>query len=109
MLAVIEYIENHYTENITLKTLEDKFFVSDKTINRICKMMKGITFHNLLTSLRLKEVEIFMKTNDKSLTKIAKLSGFQSYSSFFRTYKAKHGIAPVETKNPKQFYWPLNN
>lgn len=108
-VAVIEFIENHYTENITLKTLENKFFISDKTINRMCKIMRGMTFHNFLISLRLKEAENFMKDNNKSLEKVAKLSGFQSYSSFFRAYKAKYGTAPVETKKIKQFYWPLDN
>lgn len=109
-VTVIEFIEYHYTENITLKTLEDKFFISDKTINRMCKMMRGQTFHNYLISLRLKEAENFMKTNkQKSLKKVAKLSGFQSYSSFFRAYKAKYGKPPAVIKNPKQYYWPLDN
>lgn len=108
-VTVIEYIENHYTENITLKTLADKFFISDKTINRMCKAMRSQTFHNLLNSLRLKEAENFMKTNKKSLAKVAELSGFHSYSSFFRAYKAKYGTAPAQSKNPKQYHWPLDN
>lgn len=108
-VTVINYIENHYTENITLKTLEDKFFISDKTINRMCKIMRGQTFHNLLNSLRLREAENFMKTNKKSLAKVAELSGFHSYSSFFRAYKAKYGIAPVTNKKPKQYTWPMDN
>lgn len=91
---VINFITNHFTEPLKLSDLEEKFNISASTINKIVKHMTSFTFLEYLTGLRLKKAEELLETTNLSAEKIATLSGFNYYSSFYRAYKKKHGQSP---------------
>ena len=91
---VMDYITNHFTEPLTLGVLEKKFNISASTINKIVKYMSSLTFGELLTGLRLNKAEELLSTTSLSAEKIALLSGFNYYSTFYRAYKKKHGKSP---------------
>ena len=90
----MDYITNHFTEPLTLGVLEKKFNISASTINKIVKYMSSLTFGELLTGLRLNKAEELLSTTSLSAEKIALLSGFNYYSTFYRAYKKKHGKSP---------------
>lgn len=91
---VMDYITNHFTEPLTLGALQEKFNISASTINKIVKYMSSLTFGELLTGLRLNKAEELLSTTSLSAEKIALLSGFNYYSTFYRAYKKKHGKSP---------------
>lgn len=93
---VMDYITNHFTEPLTLGLLEEKFNISASTINKIVKYMSSYTFWDLVTGLRLKKAEELLSTTNLSAEKIALLSGFNYYSTFYRAYKKKHGKSPSQ-------------
>ena len=91
---VMDYIEKHCLERITLQTISDKFYISFNTINAIVKGISGKTFKEYLTDLRLDTANTLMKSGFYSISSVAKLSGFSDYSSFIRTYKKRYGTTP---------------
>lgn len=91
---VMDYIEKHYLEKVTLQTISDKFYISYNTINSIVKGVSGKTFKEYLTILRLDTANTLIKAGYHSLASVAKLSGFPDYSAFIRTYKKYYGISP---------------
>ena len=93
---VLDYIEKHYLEKITLKTISDKFYISFNTINSIVKKLSGKTFKEYLTILRLDTANALIRTRNYPLASVAKLSGFSDYSAFIRTYKKYYGISPSQ-------------
>lgn len=93
---VMDYITNHFTEPLTLGLLEEKFNISASTINKIVKYMSSYTFLDFLTGLRLKKAEELLSTTNLSAEKIALLSGFNYYSTFYRAFKKKYGISPSQ-------------
>ena len=50
---IIDYIERHYLEPITLEGICNKFFVSNNTVNAIVKRMTGRTFKHHQQYLKL--------------------------------------------------------
>lgn len=94
---LINYITNHFTEPLTLSLLEQKFYISPSTINKIVKNMTSFTFLEFLNNLRLKNAEDLMSTSNLKIEKIALISGFNHYSTFYRVYKKKYGKSPCST------------
>ena len=106
----MEYVKNHYAENITLSQLREKFFVCNSTINRIFKNITGKTFLQYLNNLRLESAKIMIEQNNMnlSLAKIAEINGFTAYSTFYREYVRKYGRTPKDDYGKVIDYtWPL--
>lgn len=109
-LAILEYVNNNYSENITLTTLREKFFVCNSTINRIFKNVIGKTFLQYLNDLRLENAKKMIENNslNLSLAKIAEINGFSAYSTFYREYVKKYHRSPKEDYGKViNFNWPL--
>ncbi len=90
---VIRYINNHFTENISIDELSEKFFVSKYHLCKIFKKATGHTIHSYITNKRLSFVDE-MTSNGAKLSEASDKAGFNSYSSYYRAYKNKHRRAP---------------
>ncbi|MGN0114826.1 MAG: helix-turn-helix transcriptional regulator [Acutalibacteraceae bacterium] len=109
-LAILEYVNNNYAENITLSLLREKFFVSNSTINRIFKNITNKTFLHFINDLRLVNAKKMIEQNNMnlSLAKIAEINGFSTYSTFYREYLRKYGRTPKDDYGKVIDYtWPL--
>ena len=95
MEAVIMYLNNSFTEDITLEMLEKQFFL---TKNHLCKAFRGatgITIFSYIRKKRLAKVQELI-SEGRSLHDAALLSGFHDYSSFYRAHKKEFGTAPKQ-------------
>lgn len=95
VVQVISYINNHYTEDIDLETLEKKFFTSRYHLCKIFRKATGLTIHDYIRRKRLSRVRE-LRQSGKSISEAAMLSGFSDYSSFYRTYKKLTGRSPKD-------------
>jgi len=90
---IILYLNEHYTEDVCLDTLEEKFFLSK---NYLCKIFKNATGLTILDYIRKKRLALVQDlTNNKlSITEAARMAGFRDYSSFYRAYNKEFGSSP---------------
>lgn len=93
--SVIFYINNHYTEDITLDLLQDKFFISKYHLCRAFHKATGLTVHEYIRRKRLTKVRE-LRADGMSISDAATLSGFNDYSSFYRAYQKEYGASPRE-------------
>lgn len=98
---IISYINNHYTEDISLETLENNFFLSKYYLCKIFRKATGLTIHDYISRKRISKVRE-LREHGKSISEAAMLSGFSDYSSFYRAYKKLMGCSPKE--NVDWFY-----
>lgn len=103
---VIQYIESHLDEELSLDQLAKKFFVSKYHISHIFKENFGISVHQYITKKRLSMCKDAILSND-NITKVYLMFGFKDYTSFFRAFKKEFGISPKEyrelyTQKPTQ-------
>lgn len=109
-LSVIEFVKNNYNQDITLETLREKFFISNSTINRMFKAMTGKTFKVYINDLRLENIKDMLEDEfyNYSISKIAEIGGYKTYSTFYREYIKKYGIPPTKNlKSNNHVVWPI--
>ncbi len=92
----ITYIDENYTNNITLEDAAAYSGFSKFHFSRLFKEYMGCTFYDYLVGQRLKATEHLLTKADLSITDIALQAGFSSISTFNRTFKEKKGCTPGE-------------
>lgn len=99
--SLIEYIEDHLCESLSLDVLADNFFVSKYHIAHIFKENLGISIHQYITKKRLALCQADI-CSDKPITKVYQSHGFGDYSGFYRAFKKEFGISPEKYRQQKQ-------
>ena len=97
--SVIEYIQNHFHENICNEDIADYFHFHHTYINRVFKAYTGSTLHTFLTDYRLNYAMEMLRTQEMPVSQAAKASGFTDLSHFTRLFKERTGQTPTEYRN----------
>lgn len=95
---LISYIHTHLSEELTLTTLSQHFFVSKGYISRIFREYMGISAHQYIMSLRLEECRKSIQAG-LPITTAIEMNGFHDYSSFYRAFKGAFLVSPREYQN----------
>lgn len=91
---IIQEIQNNYCGDITLKSLADKYYISDSRLSVQLKEKLDMSFPNYLASLRVQKARELMLDESLSLETIAKMVGFKDYFYFNKVFKKVEGISP---------------
>lgn len=95
---VVSYINEHYTEILSIDEIAKEFFLSKYHLSRIFKTNVGLSLWDYVITKRLSYFNDLMR-NGKTVKDACFSSGFQNYSNFYRLYKKHFGITPNEFKN----------
>lgn len=96
--SIIEFIENHYTEDITLQMLENHLGYSKYYMLHVFTEVMGLSIHDYFIRRRLTQVKVLMMESDKSMNEIAKECGFKSEVSLYKSFKNIYSITPGQFK-----------
>lgn len=92
---IISYIEKHFAEEISLKTIASRFLISESAIGHLFKKEMDVSFYKIVTQRRL--IEAKKQIVDGVLLKsIPELCGFSDYSVFYKAFVKEYGISPKE-------------
>ncbi len=93
ILKTISYINDHFSEELTLEILAKNAFVS---VNQLCKLFKnrfGTTVAKYIVSKRISEAKKLL-VQGKSVSYTALACGFSDYANFIRVFKKFVGVSP---------------
>ena len=96
---VLDYIDSHSTEELTLDDIADFSGFSKYHFTRLFKQYTDSTFYDYLSFRRIKSAEELLAKPELSITEIALQSGFSSISTFNRIFKQKKGCTPSEYRS----------
>lgn len=93
---ILNYIENNYQEDITLKTLSDAISYDYHYISRIFNETFKMNFKMLVNQYRCENASILLLNTRKTISEIALSCGFQSVRSFNRVFYEYSSLTPSE-------------
>ena len=92
---IISFLNENFTDDVSLDELSDKFFISKYYLCRAFKKSTGLTVQNYIKQKRLMMVKELC-SNGIKLTQAASKAGFRDYSSFYRSYKKDNNKSPKD-------------
>jgi AraC family transcriptional regulator len=98
--AVIDYIEAHLTDDLTLAGLADVAHFSPYHFHRVFSMLVGETLSRFISRLRVERAAtLLVQHPDRSVTTVGTDCGFTNPSSFARAFKEAFGMSATEWRN----------
>ena len=92
---IINYINKHYdSEDISLQSIANTFFISPYYLSRIFKNATGFTYSEYLNSVRVQKARHMLKESDMKVIDIAGKVGFNSLTHFGRVFKNNTQFTP---------------
>ncbi len=91
---VLQYIYEHYNEDITLEFLADKFCIPWKTLGKRLYQRTNVDLRIFVNDIRLQKVMQMLddcSNRNKSLDEILSLCGFHNKATFYRCYERCYG------------------
>lgn len=101
---VIDYIREHFVQDITLESIAKEFSVNKNYISHIFSKKFEINFRKYLGMIRAEYAATLLRTTDDKITAIAEKAGFESQRTFNRIFREIYGITPQEFRKNMDNY-----
>ena len=102
IVRVLEYIEAHLDERLSLNVLAEEAAVSKFHFVSVFAKSVGATPHRHVQHLRMEVAAGMLRDTDKSVIEIALTCGFQSPSHFAATFRCHFAQSPSEYRSRRR-------
>lgn len=92
----VEYINEHFTEPITLETLAAVSHMSRTYFSTLFKKIMNVNVGAYVEKVRISRACLLLATTGLSVTEVALESGFSNLSSFNAAFKKAQGTTPAQ-------------
>jgi AraC-like DNA-binding protein len=90
----IEYINNHYSNDISVKDVARTVRLSDRHLTRLFESELNMSVHEYITFLRIEKAKKMLKDPRQNITNISLRLGFNTSQYFATTFKKYENISP---------------
>jgi two-component system, response regulator YesN len=94
-----KFIEKHYHENISLKSIAAKFYMNPVYLGQLFKKTYGIYFKDYLLQIRINEAKRLLRQSEMRIYEIAESVGFNNTDYFVTIFGKLENITPSEYRN----------
>jgi len=100
--TITNYIHTHYSDDISLASLADTFYISPYYLSHQFKDVTGYTVVQYIQLTRIKNAQYLLLNSKDKITRIAEQTGFSSFSQFNRVFRKFCGMSPSDYKIASQ-------
>lgn len=93
---IINYIDNHFTENITLRQLSDLSLYSPKYFSKLFKNCYGISITEYIQRKRIDMGKQLLSESNYRIDAISEEVGYSNVAHFHKYFKKLCGVTPNE-------------
>ncbi len=93
-----KYVEEHYSEALTLELTASIFYVSKEYLSKVFKNDTGKGFSEYLTTLRMERAKELILDYKIPIKEVGELVGYLDQAHFYKTFKKYYGKTPGEIR-----------
>ena len=93
---ITSYIHTHYSEDLSLELLAQKFYISSCYLSHQFKDVTGFTVTDYIQMTRVRNVQAMLINTQIPITEVCTPCGFNSFSQFNRVFRKHIGVSPSE-------------
>ncbi len=93
---VCKWIEQHFSENITVSSIAEEFGYSSDYISTKVKEKTGLSAKSYITHCRIMCAKQILLCSDLPIEEISHQCGFSDSKAFFKVFKKHEGITPSQ-------------
>lgn len=110
VFAAMSEISRSYSDSsLSLNTIAERLFIGRSTLSRAFSKATGISIHDYLQSVRLKQACAMLENTEMSNEEIALACGIKDLTTFYNTFKRKYGVTPLKYKKSLSSAGVCNN
>lgn len=102
--ATKEYLENHYTEDISLENVAAQVNISPQYFSKLIKKTTGFNFIDWLSMLRVKKAKELLTNSNLTVKEVCFMVGYKDPNYFSRIFKKRIGITPSEYVKTSSYF-----
>lgn len=96
---IINYIQKHFNEELTLDSISHATGIGKYNISRIFSSKLSTSLRTYINTLRIKYAQNQLLNTDQDITRILIDCGYQNQQTFNRIFKQACGITPTEYRS----------
>ncbi len=106
--SVLGYCSEHFCDDITVKDVADKVYVSERYVTKIFAEKVGCSFRDYINNLRMSKAVNLIKGTSMRITDIMYECGFKNQSTFNKVFLEEMGCTPREYRRSNEFLTDKN-
>ena len=96
---IVEYIQEHYAEPLTLNQLADLVYLSPNYLSNIFVKAMGININKYIRHVRIKKASTMLSDTNMKIADISSQVGYPNSSYFCKLFQEEFGISPEKFRN----------
>lgn len=93
---IVDYIEQHYDEDLTLQHISDRFHLSREYISRRFKQELQENVSDCITRTRIDKAKLLLLNPQLRIVQIAEMVGYRDEKYFSKVFKKVIGLSPSQ-------------
>jgi two-component system response regulator YesN len=98
---MIDYVQEHISENITLQEIADELYISRNYLGQIFKKIVGEPFKNYITRVRMEKAKKMIQEGNHLIYEVSEKVGYMNPAYFTTTFKKYTGYTPTDLIHKK--------
>ena len=104
IFEILNYINLHYSEDLSLESVSREFYISKFYLSHAFKEVTGFTFVEYLSNVRIKEAQRLLYKTSYPVAQIAQMVGFGTMTHFGRVFRKISGESPLSYRKTERQY-----
>ena len=99
----IDYIEQHFSADISLTVLAEHLHMNSSYLSKLFKDETQMTFKDFLNRTRINHAERLLLETNLPMSDVASLCGYESGNYFGDVFKKTKGVSPIKFREAKGY------